>query len=143
MLLVVVVTVVCRLIRGEIPREGASFDCDVLSVKWWCRGELFVSSRKFVFRCVNGADNDWSMTGCWEIGIDTAEWDEGELGWFVLISDVDDWAVVIDANLGRLKQARRIKWREFDFDERTIPGLESSARNKIYLFNFKDEFLRT
>jgi hypothetical protein len=60
--------------------------------------------------------------------MDIAEWAEGEPGWFVLISDVADWVLVIDANFGRLKQARRIKWREFDFDGRTIPGLESSAK---------------
>ncbi len=129
-----------------MPREGASFDCDVLNIKWWCRWELFESSSKFAFRFVNGADNDWSMTGCDEIGMDIAEWAEGEPGWFVLISDVADWVLVIDANFGRLKQARRIKWREFDFDGRTIPGLESSAKMKTIKFNdwwFSDEVLRT
>ncbi len=55
-------------------------------------------------------------------------WDVGELGWCVGFKDEDDWAVVGNDNLGKLKQARRIKWRELDFDGRTIPGLESSAR---------------
>lgn len=38
-------------------------------------------------------------------------------------------AVVDDDNFGILKQVRRIKWRELDFDGRITPGLEISARN--------------
>jgi hypothetical protein len=50
---------------------------------------------------------------------------------------------VIDVNLGKLKQARRIKWREFDFDGRTIPGLESSAIDKILYRILKSHFVFT
>ncbi len=62
--------------------------------------------------------------------MDVVDWDVGEPGWCTgLTDDDDDWAVVTVDNFGKLKQARRIKWREFDFDGRTTPGLESSARN--------------
>ncbi len=142
-MVVVVGGVAWRLKRGEIPRDGASFDWDVLNNKWDWRGELVISSFKFVFRCIKGADNDWSITGCCDTGIDVVDWVEGEPGWFVLVSDIDDWALVIDANFGKLKQARRIKWREFDLDGRTIPGLESSARNKNKLLSLKYDFIFT
>lgn len=107
------VVAVLRLIRGDIPLDGASFDWDVLKTKWSC---------KFVFRFVNGVDGDVSMNG-WD-------WDVGEFCWCVgLRDDDDDWAPVIDDNFGKLKHVRRIRWRELDFDGRTIPGLDSSAKN--------------
>ncbi len=96
-----------RLIRGDIPLDGASFDWDVLKAECSCKWPL-----RF-----NEAEKDVSMEGC--------VWDVGEVCWWT----DDDWALVMEDNFGRLKQARRIKWREFDFDGRTIPGLESSAKN--------------
>jgi hypothetical protein len=104
-----------RLIRGDIPRDGASLDWEVLNANWSCRFDL---------RLVNGAEKDVLINGC---GCDV-----GEIGWW---TEEEDWAVVTEDNLGRLKQVRRIKWRELDFDGRTTPGLESSAKNKIKHFH--------
>ncbi len=126
-----------------MPRDGASLDCDALNAKrWWCR-DISVSSFKLNFRWAKGADSVWSTRGWWDIGIDAVERVEGEFACLVVPSDVEDCVVVIDVNLGKLKQARRIKWREFDFDGRTIPGLESSAIDKILYRILKSHFVFT
>lgn len=110
-------TGVFRWIRGETPRDGASFDWDVLNIEW---------SWRFVFRWVNGVENvDESMDGyVWDVG-------EADCG-----TDGDEWAEEIEDNFGRLKQARRIKCRAFDFDGRIISGLDNSSKKTSKQSNY-------
>lgn len=100
-----------------MPLDGASFDWNVLIIKLSCR---------LVFRLDDDVNTDESFDK--QVFVDGNEWDVWEFVWFVEFTDVIDWAVVIDDNFGKLKQARRTKWRALDFDGRITPGLEISAR---------------